>query len=150
MFDGRGEDEAGDGVAVGEKGFDESFEVVEAGGGDLEEEVVAAGEMVALTDFFEGLHVVEESVVVLAGAAHADEGEDFEAEGFAIDVDGVVAQDAGFFHLLKAFAGSGGREADAACEFGEADAGVGLDLVEELSTMNIEESRGIHCHRQRL
>ena len=138
MFDGRGEDEAGDGIAVGEECFNESFEVGEVGGGDFEEEIVAAGEVVALADFFEGLDVVEEAVVVLAGAAHADVGEDFEAEGFAIDVDGAGAEDAGFFHLLEAFAGGGGGEADAAGEFGEAEAGVGLELAEELSSMDIE------------
>ena len=150
VFDGGGEDEAGDGVAVGEEGFDEGFKVGEGGGGDLEEEVVAAGEVVALADFFEGLDVVEEAVVVLAGAAHADEGEDLEAEGFAIDFDSTGAQDAYLFHLLEAFAGGGGREADAAGEFSEAEAGVGLELGKELSSMSIEQCRGIHCHRKGL
>jgi hypothetical protein len=138
VFDGGGEDEAGDGVAVGEECFNEGFEVGEVVGGDFEEEVVAAGEVVALADFFEGLHVVEEAVVVLAGAAHADEGEDFEAEGFAIDVDGATAKDAGVLHLTEAFSGGGGREADAAGEFGEAETGVGLELVEELSPVDVE------------
>jgi len=138
VFDGGGEDEAGDGVAVGEECFDEGFEVGEVGGGDFEKEVVAAGDVVALADFFEGLHVFEEAVVVLAGAAHADEGENFEAEGFEVDVDGAGAEDAGLFHLLEAFAGGGGGEADAAGEFGEAEAGVGLELVEELSSVDIE------------
>jgi hypothetical protein len=113
-FDGGGEDEARDGIAVREQRLDESFEVGEGGGGDLEEEVVAAGEVVTLADFFEGLHVVEEAVVVLAGAAHADEGEDFEAEGFAIDFDGAGTKDSDFFHLTESFAGGGGGEADAA------------------------------------
>jgi len=133
-----GEDEAGNGVAVREQRLDESFEVGEVGGGDLEEEVVSAGEVVAFADFFEGLDVVEEAMVVLAGAAHADEGEDFEAEGFAIDVDGVAAEDSDLLHLTEAFGSGGGGEADAAGEFGEAQAGVGLELVEELSTMNID------------
>ena len=126
MFDGGGEDEAGDRVAVGKECLDEGFEIGEVGGGDFEEEVVTAGQVVALADFFEGLHVVEEAVVVLAGAAHADEGEDFEAEGFAIDVDSAGVEDTGLFHLLEAFAGGGGGEADAPGEFGEAEAGVGL------------------------
>jgi len=129
VFDGGGEDEAGDGVAVGQQSFDQSFEIGEACGCDFEEEVVAPGEVVALADFFEGLHVVEEAVVVLAGATHADEGEDFEAEGFAIDFDSTGAQDAYLFHLLEAFAGGGGREADAAGEFGKAEAGVSLKLL---------------------
>ncbi len=128
MFDGRGQDEARDRVAVGEERFNEGFEIGEGGGGDLEEEVVAACEVVALADFFEGLHVIEEAVIVLAGAAHADEGEDFEAESFAIDFDSAGAEDADLFHLTKAFAGGGGGEADAAGEFGEAEAGVGLQL----------------------
>jgi len=141
VFDGRREDEAGDGIAVGEKCFDEGFEVGEVGGGDLEEKIVAAGEVMTLADFFKSLHVVDEAMVILAGAAHADEGEDFEAEALAIDVNGVVTQDSNFFHLLKAFAGSGGREANAAGEFCQAKAGVGLKLMEELSSMNVEESR---------
>jgi hypothetical protein len=95
----------------------------------------------ALADFFQGLHVVEDAVVVLAGATHANEGEDFKSEGFAIDVDGVMAENADLFHLTKAFAGGGGREADAAGEFGQADAGVGLELVEELSPMEIKKCR---------
>ena len=99
VFYGGGENEAGDRVAVGEKGLYEGFEIGEVGGGDLEQEVVAAGEVMALADFFQGLHVVEEAMVVLAGATHADEGEDFESEGFAIDVDGVSAEDADLFHL---------------------------------------------------
>ena len=137
VFYGGGEDEAGDRVAIREEGFDEGFEVGEAGGGDLEEEVVAAGEVVALADFFEGLHVVEEAVVVLAGAAHADEGEDFKAEGFAINFDGAGAEDPDFLHLTKAFAGGGWGEADAAGELGEADTGVSLELGKELSSMDI-------------
>jgi hypothetical protein len=137
VFYGRGEDEASDGVAVGKEGFDESFEVGKVGGGDFQEEVVAAGEMVALADLFEGLDVVEEAVVVLAGAAHADEGEDFEAEGFAINFDGAGAEDPDFLHLTKAFAGGGWGEADAAGELGEADTGVSLELGKELSSMDI-------------
>jgi hypothetical protein len=147
VFYGGGEDEAGHGIAVGQEGFDEGFEVGEVGGGDLEEKVVAAGEVVALAYFFEGLHVVEEAVVVLAGATHADEGEDFEAEGFAVDVDGVSAEDADFLHLTETLTGGGGREADAAGEFGEAEASVGLELMEELSPVNIKKRGGIHCHR---
>jgi len=114
VLDGRGEDEAGDGVAVGEKGFDEGFKIGEVGGGDLEEEVVAAGKVVALADFFKRLHVVEEAVVVLAGATHADKGDDLEAKGFVVDVDCVSGEDADLFHLTEAFASRGGREADAA------------------------------------
>jgi len=138
VLDGGGEDEAGDGVAVREERFDEAFEVGEAAGCDLEEEVVAAGEVVALANFFQGLDVVEKAVIVLAGAAHADEGEDFEAEGLAIDVDGVAAEDSDLFHLPEAFACGRGREADASSELGEADARVGLELVKQLSSMNVE------------
>jgi hypothetical protein len=148
VFDGGGEYEAGDGVAVGEEGFDEGFEVGEIGGGDFEKEVVAAGEVVALADFFEGLYVIEEAVVILAGATHADEGEDFEAEGFAIDFNRAGAEDSNLFHLLEALAGGCGREADAAGEFGETEAGVGLELGKELSSVDVEERRGIHCHKQ--
>ena len=141
VFDGRGEDEAGHGVAVGEQRLDKSFEVGEAGGGDLKKEVVAAGKVMALAYFFEGLYVIEDAMVVLAGAAHADEREDFESEGLAIDVDGVIAEDADLFHLLEAFARRGRREADAPGEFGQAEACAGLKLVEELSPMNIEQGR---------
>jgi hypothetical protein len=51
---------------------------------------------------------------VLAAAAHADEGHDFQAQRFAVDFDGVAVQDADLFHLLEAFGGGCGREADAA------------------------------------
>jgi hypothetical protein len=137
-FDGGGEDEAGDRVPVGEKGFNEGFKVGHGGGGDLEEEVVAAGEVMALADFFEGLHVFNEAMVMLAGTAHTDEGHDFKAEGFAIDFDGVAGEDADLFHLLEAFGGGSGGEANAATQFGEREAGVGLELVEELSAVGVE------------
>ena len=138
VFDGRRENQAGDRVAVGKQRFYEGLEVGEAGGGHFEKEVVAAGEVVALADFFEGLHVFEEAMVVLAGTAHADEGEDLEAEGFAVDLCGVAVKDADLFHLLEAFAGCGGRQANAARHLGEAETGVCLKFVEELSSMNVE------------
>ena len=148
-LDGGGEDQAGDDGAVGEQGFNEGFEVGHGSGGDLEQEVVAAGEVVALADFFEGVHVVEEAMVLRAVAAHADEGEDFETESFAIDFDRVAAEDADLFHLAHALGSGGGGEADAAAEFGDAEAGVGLELGEELSAVGVHEGRGIHCHRGR-
>jgi hypothetical protein len=80
-------------------------------------------------------------VVVLAGATHADERENFEAESFAVDFDSAGAKNAGFFHLAEAFAGGGGREADAAGKFREAQARVGLKLMQELSSVDIEEGR---------
>ena len=89
---GRREDEAGDGIAVGQQGLNQGLEIGEVGGGHLEQEVVAAGEVVALADLFEGLDVFEQAVVVLAPATHADEGEHFEAEGFAVDFEGVAAR----------------------------------------------------------
>ena len=138
VFDGGGEDEAGDGIAVGQEGFNQRFEVGEIRGRYLEQEVVAARQVVALADFFEGLYVVEEAMVVLAGAAHADEGEDFEAEGFAIDFDGIAAENADLFHLLEPFAGGGCGEADTTGELSEAEASVGLELMYELSSMEVK------------
>ena len=113
-FDGAGEHQAGDGVAVRKQGFNEGFEGVHAGGGDFEEEGVATGEVVALADFFEGLDEFHEAVIVGAVAGHADEGHDVEAEGLAVDVDGVSAEDADLFHLFEPLGGCGGGETDAA------------------------------------
>jgi len=114
-FDGRGQDQAGDGIAIRQQGLDKGLKIGHAGGGDLEQEVVAAGEVVAFAHFFEGLHVFKQAVIVMSAAAtHADEGHDFEAERFAINVDGVAVENADFFHLFEAFGGCGGREADTA------------------------------------
>lgn len=143
-LDGGGEDQAGDGIAVGEQGLDEGFEIVHGGGGDLEQEIVAASEVMALADLFESLHVIDEAVIVLAAAAHTDEGENAEAESFAVDLYGVAAEDAGLFHLLHALRDGGGREADAATQLSKAEAGVGLELGEELSSVFIEQRRGFH------
>lgn len=147
MLDGRGQHKAGDGIAVWQQGLNEGLEIGESGGGHFEQEVVAAGKVMALADLFEGLDVLKQAVVILAAATHADEGEDFEAQGFAVDVDRVAAQDANFFHLLQALAGCGGGEADAAAKFGETEARIGLKFVEKLSSMRVKERRGIHCHR---
>ena len=113
-LNGRGENKAGDGRAVGQERLDKGFEVGHVEGGDLEEEIVAAGQMMALADFFEGGEKFEESVVVGAGGTEADEGDDLEAEGFGIDAGGVAEDDAGVLKLAEALGGGGGREADAA------------------------------------
>ncbi len=94
--------------------------------------------MVALAHFFQGLHIFEQAVVMLAAAAHADEGHHLQAQRLAVNFDGVAVQDAGLFHLLEALGGCGGREADAAAQFSQAEARVGLQLVEQLSSVAIE------------
>jgi hypothetical protein len=130
MFDGGRENETRYRVAVGKQRLDESFEIGEVGCGHFEQEVIAAGEVVAFANFFEGLDELEETVVILPTATHANEGEHVEAEGFAIDFEGVAAQDAGLLHLLEPFGGRGGGEADAAAKFGEAEAGICLQLMD--------------------
>jgi len=137
-LNGRGENEAGDGRAVGEKRLNEGFEVGHVEGGDLEEEVVAAGEVMALADLFEGGEEFEEAMVVGAGGSEADEGDDLEAEGFGIDACGVAKDNAGVLKLAKPLGGGGGGEADAARELGDGEAGVGLKFVEELSSTGVE------------
>lgn len=147
VLDGRGQHKAGDGIAIRQQGFDEGLEIGEGGGRHFEQEIVAAGKVMAFADLFEGLDVFKQAVVILSVAADANEGKDFEAESFAVDVDRVAAQDADFFHLLQALAGCGGGEADAAAKFGETEARVGLKFVEKLSSLRIKKRRGIHCHK---
>jgi hypothetical protein len=67
--------------------------------------------VVALADLFESLHVFEQAVVVLAAAAHANEGHHLQSQRLAVDFDGITVHDADFLHLLEAFGGGGGREA---------------------------------------
>jgi hypothetical protein len=137
-LNGRGENKAGDGRSVRQERLDKGFEVGHVEGCDLEEEIVAAGQMMALADFFEGGEKFEESVVVGAGGTEADEGDDLEAEGFGIDACGVAKDNAGVLKLAKPLGGGGGGEADAARELGDGEAGVGLKFVEELSSTGVE------------
>lgn len=145
----RREDEACNWIAVGQQGFDQCFKISEICGGHFEQEVVAAGEMVAFADLFECLDVFEEPVVILTSTTHADESQDFETEGFAVDLEGIASQDADFFHLFEAFAGCRGGQANAAAEFRETQTRVGLQFVQKLSPVNVEQRRGIHCHNRR-
>ena len=136
--DGSGEDHAGGGRAVGKKFFDEALELLGGRERDLEQEGVAAGEVVALLDGVKGFEEFEEGLVAGAVAGHADEGGDGEAEGFQVEVGAVAADEAEAFELLDAFGGGGGAEADAAGELGEGEAGVGGEFEEDLFVVRVE------------
>lgn len=146
MFDRRGEDKTGDRIAVGQKGLNQGLEVGETGCRHFQKKVITAGEVMAFADFFQRLNVFEEAVVILASATHADEREDFEPERFAVNFESITAQDTGFFHLLEPLAGGGGREANAPAKLSETKARIGLQFVQKLSTVRIEQRRGIHGH----
>ena len=94
--------------------------------------------MVALADFFEGLHKIEQAVVLVSTTAHANEGHYLQAQRLVVDFDGVAVQDSGLFHLLEAFSGRCRREANATAQLSQAKACVDLQLVENLSSVGIK------------
>jgi len=137
-LDGRGEHQAGDRVAIRQQGLDQRLQVGHVRGGHLEQKVVASGQMVALADLFEGLDEIQQPMVLVSAAAHANKGHHLQAQRFVVDFDGVAVQNPGLFHLLEALGGRGGREADAAAQFGQTEARIGLQFVKKLSSVAIE------------
>ena len=89
----RRENHAGGGTAVGEKFFDEVFELCDGGEDDFEQEGVVAGEVVALLHGAERGKELEEGLVAGAFAGEPDEGGGGEAEGVEIDVGAIAAND---------------------------------------------------------
>ena len=105
----------------------------------LQNQIVAAGHVMALAHLFERLRVIDHAVVTEAGAAHADEGHHLQAQGFAVNPRRIAFQNAIFLHLLEPLGDGGGGEADSAAEFGDAQAGIGLQFVKKFSTIRIEK-----------
>jgi hypothetical protein len=94
--------------------------------------------VVALLHGVEGLDELEEGFVAGAFAGKADEGGDGEAEGLEVDVGAVAADDFEGLEAAEALGGGGWREADAAAELGDGEAGVGGELAEELTVEGVE------------
>jgi len=149
LFYRRGQHKTGHGIAVGKQRFNQCFQVSHARSRHFQQEIVATGEVMAFAHFFKRVHVLKQSIVVLSCATHADKSQYSEPERFAIDLYGVSAQNADFFHLLETFGCGGRRKADAASKLGEAQPGIHLKLVQKLSTVVVHQCRGIHCHSDR-
>jgi len=114
MFDGRGKDEAGDGISVWKERLNQRLKIGHGCGCDFEQKIVAAGEVMALAHLFKRVYIFEKAKIILTRTTHADEGKDLKAKSLAIDLDGVGLKDPDFFHLLEALGGCGRRKANAA------------------------------------
>ena len=128
----RREDHAGGGAAIGQKFFDEVLELGHGREDDLEHEGVVAGEVVAFLHGVESGEEFEEGFVSGSFAGEADEGGNGVAERGKVDVGAVAANDLEAFEAAEAFGGSGGRETDSTAEFGDGEASVGIELLQEL------------------
>ncbi len=76
---------------------------------------------------------LEEGFVARAFAGEAHEGCDGEAERLEVHFGAVALDDLEAFEAAEALRGGGGGEADAAAEFGDGEAGIGGEFVEDLA-----------------
>ena len=82
--------------------------------------------MVALPDLLEGLHEIQQPVILDYAATHANKGHHLQPQRFMVDFDSVAVQNPRLFHLFEPFRGRGGREANAAAQFSQTQARIGL------------------------
>lgn len=114
-FAGRFVDEGGfdlgDLFACGEGVHGEVAEVIGVADGDVEDEVLAAGDVVDGLDFGEGLGVVVEGLdggAGVGGEANGDDGFEGDAEGVGVDAGVVAEEDAVVTEAADAFKAGGG------------------------------------------
>lgn len=134
-----GQDHARGGAAVGEQALDEALELRDVGKNCFEEEGVAAGEVVTFLNVLQGGEELQKGAVTAAVAGEPDERRDGVSEGFKVNLNSIAANDIQAFQLPDALCCCGSREANAAAEFGEGEAGVERELVQNLFVDGIED-----------
>lgn len=107
------------------------FEVVHVADGDLHDEAFAAGDAVALKDFWHLASDAGEVGEAVSGDGDFDEGTHVQAEGDGVDLGPVAQDDFGLFEAVHAVDDRGCGEVDAAGELGEGDACVVLEFFDE-------------------
>jgi hypothetical protein len=139
--DGCRQDHAGRGHPVGEKAFDERFELVDGGECDLDEKCFAAGDVMALLDGVDGGEKLQKRTVVRVVAREPDEGGDGEAEGFFIEHGAVSEDDLFGFELMDSLDYGGWRKSNFAAEFGIGDSGIRGEDADDFMVDGIQRMR---------
>jgi len=109
---------------------DEVFIGGDVFGGDFQEEIGVAGDMVAFhnfLDFHDGVEEIGDGFFAVAEEGDFDEGEGFDADGGGIDEGDEFIDDFILFEFFDAVEGGRGRDADFLGEGGIGDASVGLE-----------------------
>ena len=106
--------------------------------GDLHDEAFGAGDAVALSDLGNPPGDGSEALELVAGDGDLNKGAEGKTDDGWIDLSVVTADGTGVFEFSNALDDCGGREGDAATQFGEGETGVSLKLREDGGVDGIE------------
>ena len=106
--------------------------------GDLDDEAFCACDAMAFANFGDAAGDSGEALEFVAGDGDLNEGTKGETDGGGIDLGVISADRSGVFKFANALNHGGSGEGDAAAQFGEGEAGVGLKLGENGGIDQIE------------